>query len=205
MKNLIFDFDGTIADSVALAKELANEILPKLGKDPLTDKDIEKIRTMTIPQGFKYVGVPFYKLPSLVVQAKQIIGRRIGELQPIDGVVEVLEKLPENTHIGILTSNTEKNVMSFLRRHKMTKYFDYIDTSVGIFTKSRKLKQTIKRHKLKKKDTIYVGDEIRDVEAAKSVGMPVAAVSWGANHPKVLKEYNPDYLIKKPKDLLKLI
>lgn len=54
-------------------------------------------------------------------------------------------------------------------------------------------------------EVIYVGDETRDVEAAKKVGVKVIAVTWGINSEKILRKQNPDYLIVKPKELIEVL
>lgn len=50
-----------------------------------------------------------------------------------------------------------------------------------------------------------MGDEIRDIEAAKKAGVGAVAVGWGYNILKILKEQNPDYLVRSPKELAKVL
>ena len=53
-------------------------------------------------------------------------------------------------------------------------------------------------------NVLYVGDEVRDIEAAKKAGIRIAAVTWGYNSKKALEAYKPDYLVTKPEELLQI-
>jgi phosphoglycolate phosphatase-like HAD superfamily hydrolase len=52
---------------------------------------------------------------------------------------------------------------------------------------------------------VYVGDEVRDIVAARKAGVDVAAVSWGYNTREVLAKHEPDYLIERPELLPTLL
>ena len=78
----------------------------------------------------------------------------------------------------------------------------YVDTS--IFGKHTTLKRLIKKYDLVKKEVIYIGDEIRDIEACKKAGIECIVVTWGYNSRKALQQQNPDYMIDRPADLLKI-
>ena len=202
-RTLIFDFDGTLADSLSLVLGIANEILQEMKHRPITDEDVEKMRKMTIPQGFKYLGIPVYKLPQLVVKSRQKMKENINQLLPIAGVVPVLEKLKASgVQMGIVTSNSTENVRYFLKRHKIDGLFSFVDAGSNPFSKSRRIKSTIAKNGLSPDQCYYIGDEIRDIEAAKSLGVEVIAVGWGINHPTSLKQHNPDYFVTKPEQLL---
>ena len=51
---------------------------------------------------------------------------------------------------------------------------------------------------------MYVGDEARDMEAARRAGVHSVGVTWGFNNRSALEKANPEKLVDKPKDLLKL-
>ena len=74
-----------------------------------------------------------------------------------------------------------------------------------LWGKSHHLKTLLKTHEFDLNKTIYIGDEIRDIEAAHKVGIRIAAVTWGYNSKKALESYHPDFLITEPQQLLNLI
>ena len=115
---------------------------------------------------------------------------------------EVLETLKkENFMLGILTSNSKDNVQEFLKKNDMD-VFDWVYAERSLFGKARKLDKIIKKQKLKKEETIYVADEIRDIEAAKKSQIKIMAVTWGFNAKAGLAKYRPDFLLDHPKELL---
>ena len=106
--------------------------------------------------------------------------------------------------MGIITSNSKKNVEKFLKKHNLNDIFDFIDSSTRILGKSYQIKSIIKKHRLDKDSVLYIGDETRDIEATKKVGIKVAAVTWGFNSSERLSQFSPDYLIDEPEQLIRV-
>lgn len=59
--------------------------------------------------------------------------------------------------------------------------------------------------KTKIKDLVYIGDEVRDIEAAKKAGILSVGVSWGFQTEVAMKKASPDHLFNKPQELMTLI
>ena len=89
----------------------------------------------------------------------------------------------------------------FLQRHGIRELFNPIYSAKNIFGKHRVIQKLMKERKLDAKTTIYVGDEVRDIEASKRVGIDIISVSWGLNSHEILAKYPPTYLIDKPEEL----
>ena len=106
--------------------------------------------------------------------------------------------------MGILTSTSEENVRKFLKKNKL-ELFDFIYSGSSIFGKHKVMKSLLKKQKLKRKEVIYVGDETRDIEAAKKAKVKIISVTWGFNTKQILKKQKPDFLIDKPKELMKIL
>ncbi len=201
----IFDFDGTIADTLDLVVEIGNELLSELGLPTLTEKDVKKLQGMTIPEMVKYVNVPTRLLPQLAIKGRGRLTKRAKHVKPIPGMVDVIKTLhKQDIPLGIVSSSSRESVMTFLQAHKLEDAFEFVDTGAGIFGKSRRLKSSVRKHKLDREQTIYVGDEVRDIEAAHAAGLKVASVTWGLNNVALLSRSNPDTVIEKPTQLLDL-
>ena len=52
---------------------------------------------------------------------------------------------------------------------------------------------------------MYVGDETRDIRSARRSNIGIAAVGWGFNSAEILEEYEPDYLLHQPQELVEAI
>ena len=61
-------------------------------------------------------------------------------------------------------------------------------------SKTSRLKKVIRRSGLKKREAMYIGDEIRDLEAAQKANVTFGAVSWGYNKAESLAKRSPDKL-----------
>lgn len=201
MKYIIFDFDGTLADSMPVIISIAEELTGL----KIAPEDIQKYRNMTAKQVLKEAQIPLYKVPSLLVKGKSIMASRVDGVNIFPDLQEVIEKLAEDYVLYVVSSNGIGIITAFLKRHKINKYFTRVYGNVGLFSKAQAIRKVTKREGFNVGDAIYIGDEVRDIEAAKKVGMPIISVTWGYNGSEILKRYKPDYLADKPKDILKVI
>ncbi|MBM4402963.1 MAG: HAD hydrolase-like protein [Candidatus Cloacimonetes bacterium] len=202
---LIFDFDGTLADSIKLGLTIANDLSHRYGYPPLTEEDIDKFRGLPLIEAFKHLQLPFYQLPFFVRQVKLELSKRLGDLQPFPDIPEVLQTLQRaGIPMSMLTSNSYANVMPFLIKHGMD-VFDWYVCDVGLFRKSRALTKQIKRREIGDRNPVYIGDEQRDIRAAKHNHIPVISVTWGLHPRSLLEKLNPEYLIGRPRDLIDIV
>jgi phosphoglycolate phosphatase len=116
----------------------------------------------------------------------------------------LLELKKAGFRLGILTSNSKENVQSFLMNNQLD-IFDSIYSGASVFGKSKVIKTAIKKGKFSSHEVVYVGDETRDVDAARSAGVRIISVSWGFNTKEVLQKQNPDFLIDHPSELPALL
>jgi phosphoglycolate phosphatase-like HAD superfamily hydrolase len=118
---------------------------------------------------------------------------------------ETIETLHKKGYfLGIVTSNTEKNVLRFLEINHITS-FDFIHDEKNIFGKGRTIKSVIKKYRLNKNEAVYVGDEVRDIEAAEKSGIRSISVSWGFNTKKLLQRHSASTIVNTPQELLQAI
>ncbi|MEW5894733.1 MAG: HAD-IA family hydrolase [Candidatus Omnitrophota bacterium] len=202
---LIFDFDGTIADTHHYIVELSNRLSKEFHYKKILPEELPELKDKTAHEIIQHLKVPLTKVPAIVSRAKKEFQKDIQALEPIKGLKEALHYLKSaGTCIGILSSNAADNIKAFLRNHDLD-FFDFTHSTTSIWGKHICLNKVISQNGLKKEDVVYVGDEIRDIDAAKKLGVKVAAVTWGYNSAKALKKMNPDFLLEDPQDLLNLI
>jgi len=198
---IVFDFDGTIADSMPLLISLFNRLAADYGFQKVDQKEVDKFRNRTTKDMLKKLAIPTYKLAKIVKKVRNEFNRDIDKLRPVKGIEVVLKDLhKKNSQMGILTSNSEVNVKAFLLKNKID-FFDFIYAGSSIFGKSRVLKKMLKAEKLSAEKVIYVGDETRDIDAAKKCNVKVISVGWGFNSAQILQRHNPDWFVSKPKEL----
>ncbi len=202
---LIFDFDGTLVDSFQTAIKAFNLLANKFNFRKIYEDEISNLKNLTSKELIKHLEIPFYKIPTVLLHARKYIRSEIPFLLPFANLVETLKTLHAlNISLGILTSNSLANVIEWLERNNIRHLFDFIQAESSYFGKKNMLKNIIKLSNINKSKAFYVGDETRDIEAAKKNDIFSIAVTWGFNSEKILLEYQPHYLIHKPEDLLKI-
>lgn len=199
--NIIFDFDGTLTNNLPVAVKAMNSILKKLNYPLLTEQKIRKLGTKALFKQYKINGA---KLLLFVFLARRQIAKYVDEYPIPTNMDKVIEKLSKRNNLAIVTSNSEKNVKKFLRRHHLQEYFNEI-YSGSYFGKERKILKIIQNHNWKKSETVYVGDEVRDMEAGKKAGLKTYGVAWGFELPKLLQKAGATKIFKNPHDLTTLV
>ena len=199
---IIFDFDGTIADTHHYMVEICNQLAPEYGYDTIPQDAIEALRDKSALELIEHLKIPFVKIPSIVAKAKRIFHEGIADVKLIDGMHDVLHELHRRgVQIGVLSSNDQKNIETFLLNHDIH-VFDFIYSARTIWGKHHSLKKVIRKHQFDADSVLYVGDESRDIVAARQSKVRSVAVSWGCNSRGHLAEESPDYLFDEPSQLL---
>ncbi|MBD2570284.1 HAD-IA family hydrolase [Anabaena lutea] len=205
-KVIIFDFDGTIADTVDALVTLANRLALEFGYVQITPNELALLRNLTSREIIKYSGISLFRIPFLVKKVKSELKDKIKDFQPIPGMKEVLTELKnQDFRLGIITSNSQENVTEFLNCHDLGYLFEFIHSGVTIFGKTTIINNVLRQRQIKSQSVIYVGDETRDIEASKKANIKVIAVTWGFNSAEALLKQKPDFLIDHPSELLQII
>jgi phosphoglycolate phosphatase len=203
---ILFDFDGTIADTLELLVKVYNEIAPHFNCRKVDMEDVQHLRGKRPQDLLNDYKVTVTKLPLLVTWGRFKMNNKMNEIQPFDSMLNVLNKMKSlGLSLGILTSNSQKNIQGFIRRYKLNDLFDFVYTGKHIFGKAEILRKIMKEHQISHENILYVGDETRDIEAARKVQVKMAAVCWGFNNKEALSKLNPDYIVEQPKSLLSIV
>ena len=159
---------------------------------------------MSMIEMARHLGHHSWRLPGLFYKGRKAMNHSIGHIAPFNGMVAVIEELhAENHELYIVTSNNVHNVHMFLHNHQLQSYFLDIYSGASVFGKSVALRRLLKAHHLERQNSIYVGDELRDVKAARSVKLRVVAVTWGFARLRDLQAASPTALVNTPTELLK--
>ncbi|MGD1918366.1 MAG: HAD-IA family hydrolase [Pleurocapsa sp.] len=205
-KVVLFDFDGTIADTYNAIAKITNQLSSEFGYKALNEEELLLLKNLSSREIVKLSEISIFKIPFLVRRVRSELSKEIADLSPIKGMTSILFELKNRGYtLGIVTSNNKENVEIFLRKNKLDSLFSYVYSSTSIFGKHRVINQAIRNNSLRKADVIYVGDETRDIRSSRKSNIGVVAVSWGFNSAEILQEYHPDYLADTPQELLQAI
>ena len=192
-----------IANSFEVAEGIFYELT---GHEPVTDeKFIAHMRQLPLLKAAKEMHVSATQIPRLLIRGRALMQQRMGKVHVFAGIVPVLRKLHENgNRLFIISSNSQPNVEKFLFEHELDSYFDGVYGGVGLFSKALVLRRVMRRNKLKLDESFYIGDEVRDVHAAKHAGVRIVSVAWGYNDIEALKAEKPFTTALQPSDLLQI-
>lgn len=201
-KVLLFDFDGTIADTRTMALRILNELSEEFHFRALPEEELPEARNMTTQKLIRHLGIRRWRVPKIARRGLAKFQERIHKVEPIQNMPVILHQLHKRGfYLGILTSNSEVNVTAFLKHHDIA-CFEFIRSSSKLFGKAREIRRIMKEYQLQPEDLIYIGDETRDIEATHSTAIRMAAVTWGYNSADILRSMNPEFLFDYPEQLL---
>lgn len=200
MAAIIFDFDGTIADSF---DHVTTYLMKSAGMPKPSREDLEPYRFMSMLAIARSLGISWWKMPRLLIEGRRYMEKVGGRIEPFEDMPEIIRKAQAQGHeLFIVSSNSIHTLHKFLHKYKLHTYFLQIYGGISLFGKAKALRGLLKDQNLEVKNCVYIGDELRDIEASKSIGMKVIAVSWGFARTEDLKKHHPTALVTTPHDLL---
>jgi len=201
---VIFDFDGTIADSMRAMVQVFEDLTSK--PEPYTDDEINRLRDMSVPDLLKALELPAWKVPILVIKGRKMLKKHLHGIAVHDGMADVIKTLhAHGVPLYVLSSNSTENVQKYLQWHRLSQYFTAVHGGAGLLGKAPHLLKLIAQGNLDTAQSWYVGDEMRDVSAARAVGLKIASVTWGYNTHRALESKKPDALVDDAKQLTKVL
>lgn len=209
MQTLIFDFDGTLtdfSDHWEHIEQITNAALESNNIPPIPTDEFGNMRDLSLWQMVQQAHIPAHKLPLLFIQLQKDLREKLPFPQPYPGIIETLKDITgKGVPIGIVTSNVQDVVDQFLTQNNLTELITFSHAHPGLFGKHRALKKVFREHSLDPADIWYIGDEIRDIKAARKAGIRIASVTWGLNTEQALTRHQPDAIFHHPSDLLNLV
>jgi phosphoglycolate phosphatase len=202
---ILFDFDGTLADTLPWFRSVFHIVGEKHGFRKLDQGDHEKLRERDSKEILKMLGVPFWKVPMIANEMRGLMASRIRETKLFPGTSALLKNLAaKGARLGIVSSNSFENVSQILGAENMLR-IQYHECGVSMFGKASKLKKVLRSSKTPPAQAIYIGDELRDLVAARAARVPFGAVSWGYNSPEALKKQCPDEMFLSMEEIVEKV
>jgi phosphoglycolate phosphatase len=197
----IFDLDGTLADSFPWFLRTVNDVADRFRFRRIADEDVESLRHASSRELMTYLQVPSWKLPSIVRHMRKLKADPNTNIELFAGVDGMLRSLADDgVQLALVSSDSEANATRKLG--DLAGLFAYFDCSASLFGKPAKFRRVIRRARVNPAQVIAIGDEIRDIEAARAVGISCGAVCWGYAAPQALRAQAPDFVFERMEDIV---
>ena len=202
---VIFDFDGTLADSGDWFLSIANHLAERFKFRSVTPEEVDMLRGRTSSEVIRHLGIPRWKLPAIGRYVHALLAQQTDRIALFDGIAPVLQKLTEGgVRIVLVTSNAEDNARAILGPANSA-LFERFECGASLFGKARRYRRVLRKTGVAASEVIAIGDETRDVVAAKKVGVTSAAVLWGYANRAALEQLQPDVLFERPNQVLEVV
>lgn len=196
LKALIFDLDGTIADTLPLCiAAFKKSIEPLLGKElnddeiiatfgPSEEGTIRQLIPLQEEQGVKDY---LYHYESLHGKCPVVF----------PGIQELLKFLQDKgLKLAMVTGKGIHSTMLSLKKFDIVPYFEVLETgSPEGPNKVNGIRKVLERLNVNVKESLYVGDAPSDIRYCKEIGIPIAAAAWaGTTNANELIPLQPDHI-----------
>lgn len=204
-KLVIFDFDGTLADSypwfLSIYDHLASYFqLPRMEKD-----DLEKLRGVELPRILQERKISPIKAVQIGAYLKQLMNAQIHRVPLVEGMQSVIDTLAEHkVKMAVVSSNAEENVRKVLGSQNSSRFVDF-ECGVAFLGKKVKFLNILRKTGTPADLTLSIGDELRDLRSSRQAGIAFGAATWGYTDSEILRQHCPDALLDDPFQILEMV
>ncbi|WP_376959193.1 HAD hydrolase-like protein [Azospirillum sp. A26] len=197
----IFDFDGTLADSFPWFVGVLNGVADRYGFNRVQADEVELLRGYDARQIMRHLRVPSWKLPFIANHMRRLMASDIDGIGLFDGVPDMLRALTDRgVTVAVVSSNSVENIRRILGPEAAGQVAHY-GCGASLFGKAAKFRRMLRTTGIPAAQSIAIGDELRDIEAARTVGMACAAVTWGYTRGDALAARQPDRLLNRVEEI----
>ena len=206
MSCIIFDFDGTLVDSVGVILKSSEVTCRELG----IDYDPELIRSL--------IGLPLLQTGEILLgpgggqayfdtYSRSFLSLAGRETKLFPGIRELLDDL-KGIPVALVTAKSRIGLEASLKILNLENYFTAVSTASdghGFKPEPGPALAVLSQMEQAAQDAVFVGDSIFDIQCGQAAGTKTCAVSWGSTPRKSLAAADPDYLVDKVEELRKLL
>ncbi len=202
---VVFDFDGTLADSLTWFRTALSDVVEKHGLTPICAQRAEALRGMAPKAIMDELGIPTWKLPFIAADVRGRAAENVDQITLFDGIAELLGELRgSGSMIAVVSSNGEDAIRQVLGP-ELTAHISHFACGAALFGKAAVFRKVVKKAGSTPARTLCVGDEVRDIDAAREAGCDCGAVTWGFATREILEASAPDHAFDYPHEIARCI
>ncbi|MES2347136.1 MAG: HAD hydrolase-like protein [Pseudomonadota bacterium] len=203
-KLIIFDFDGTLADTLPVFVNVFDQAADKYGFRRMDRSRQQELRNLDARQMMAIHEIPLWKVPAIATFMRSAMGRSLADIRLFDGMEDVLRALKaQGLMLAIVSSNSRSNVVAVLGP-ELAGLFTRFECGASLFGKLPKIRKVLAAAGVAREQTMLIGDEIRDARVSAEAGIDFGAVAWGFNHVEALIAEQPAQVFRQVAELARL-
>jgi phosphoglycolate phosphatase len=204
-KLIIFDFDGTLADSFPWFLNFVDSVSDKYKLKRIEQSQLETLRGYDAQKMIRHLKVPFWKVPLIANHMRTSMTNDIDRISLFDGVPDMLKQLSQNgVTLALVSSNSLQNVRRVLGPENAA-LISYYECGVSLFGKRSRFRRILAKTGIARSEALCVGDEIRDIAAAHEERIPFGAVAWGYTNIEAMEAYAPAEVFTSVGDIARIL
>lgn len=202
---VIFDLDGTLADSFPWFLANVNSVADRFGFRKVGPHDVERLRASSTHDILKFLKVPRWKLPLIARHMRKLKTADLAGISLFPGTDDLLQALnAKGIAVAMVSSDNENNVRKILGPGN-TDHIAHYACGASLFGKPAKFRRVLRMAGIPAAKTLSIGDEIRDLDAARATGIAFGAVTWGYAHADALRAQNPDLMFTSMAEIIETL
>jgi phosphoglycolate phosphatase len=188
----MFDFDGTLADSLPFFLRVFNQLAEQHGFRSIDPDMAHTYRSYGARRMMEHVGLPAWKLPLVARSYISLVRQNAASISLFEHTDDLLLHLAnKGVTLAIVSSNAYDNVSRILGTAN-TNLISQFECRMSIFGKAPRIRKVLKKTGIPCREAIYIGDQVADLEAARKEKVAFGAVSWGYAAIESLREHSPE-------------
>jgi phosphoglycolate phosphatase len=201
----ILDLDGTLSDSLPWFRAHVNDVADRFGFRRVAEEDIEPLRRVGTREILTRLKVPRWKVPMIARHMRRLKTAHLGEIPLFPGAGAMLRRLHEGgIRLALVSSDSEANARAQLGADNAA-LISHFACGASLHGKAAKFRRVLRRAAVAPSHAIAIGDEVRDIEAARAAGLACGAVTWGYAAPETLSALGPDLLLERMEDIARAL
>src|SRR5262245_433070 len=197
----IFDLDGTLADSLPWFRDHVNDLADRFGFRRIAEEDIASLRRAGPLEVLDRLEVPLWKVPRIARYMRRLKAAHLDAIPLFPGVEAMLHALKAGgLRLALVSSDSLENARRHLGAANAALFSEFA-CGASVFGKAAKFRRVVRRAGVPPGRVIAIGDEVRDIEAARAAGIACGAVTWGYAAPETLRALHPDLLFERMEEI----
>jgi phosphoglycolate phosphatase len=192
----IFDFDGTLADTWPWFLGVLDDMAGRFKLRRVDAREAERLRGCGNREILRALEVRWWRLPAIARYLRRRAATDVEQIVLFPGAAEMLRDIAgAGVTVAIVSSNTEAAIRRVLGP-ELAAAVAIFECGASLFGKPSKFRDALRQSGVSRADAIAIGDEERDIAAAREVGIASGAVLWGYASAELLRRSGATYVFE---------